>query len=197
MVRLFQKSGKKNTANFKFNTSLHLKNLPLEEYAHVIYAFYRGLTELNNFLKESLLEDYISFGTFDRISKELKIVKFRQCKIPNIPSIKTLFYSKAVELKPTEPDLNDVAVPILSEVPKQEVISGLPSTESKLPVKSLPPIRSGSPTIPKISFSQTEAKSVLGSKTSPRESDRATGIAILRRQMSDELKKIRTILPKK
>lgn len=212
MVRLFKKSGKKHTTTFKFNASLHLKKLELEEYAHVIHAFHKGLTELNHFLKESLLEGYISFDTFNRITKELKLEKFRNSKIPNVPSIKTLFYSKAVELRPSEPDISSMPDQIQSEVPRQEVISGPPPSElapkspPKSPPKSAPPLPtgaptpppplpSGSPTIPKVTFSQPTTISILGSSEPQRESDRATGIAILRKQMSEELKKIRTSLP--
>jgi hypothetical protein len=209
MVRLFKKSGQKQTTPFKYNTSLHLKKLTLEEYAHVIHAFHKGLTELNHFLKESLLEDYISFSTFDRISKDLKLVKFRTCKIPNIPSIKTLFYSKAVELKPSELDVNFTADRTPSKTP-EGILSGSPPLKvtpkpppqappslTKERSVSPPPLPSGSPNMPKISFSQTETKPLLGSTAPQRESDRATGIAILRKQMSDELKKIRTNLPNK
>lgn len=218
MVRLFKKSGQKHTTTFKFNTSIKLKDLRLEEYAHVIHAFHKGLTELDHFLKESLLENYISYHTFERISQELKLVKFRRCKIPNVPSIKTLFYSKAVELKTSEPEITSRIEQIEEEESIREVIPGplpvepapkiplIPSPPSQVP-SSLssaspippPPVPTGSPTGPKITFSDTITevpltRNPLGSSR-PRESDRATGIAILRKQMVEELKKIRTIIP--
>ncbi|MFX0203108.1 MAG: hypothetical protein ACFFCW_43950 [Candidatus Hodarchaeota archaeon] len=219
MVKLFKKSGQKQTATFKFNSSLQLKNLELEEYAHVIHAFHKGLTELDHFLKESLLENYISFHTIERISRELELVKFCHCKIPNVSSLKTLFYSKAVELKTSEPEIISKIKQIEVKEHPQEVKKGPPPLElAPKPIVTLssppqapstpptasptppPPISSGSPTRPKIVFSDTVTEasltsSSLGTPRPQRESDRATGIAILRKQMVEELKKIRTILP--
>ncbi|MFX1283430.1 MAG: hypothetical protein ACFFB5_07235 [Promethearchaeota archaeon] len=217
MVRLFKKSSQKQTTTFKFNSSLQLKNLELEEYAHVIHAFHKGLTELDHFLKESLLENYISFHTFDRISHELRLVHFRQCKIPDVPSIKTLFYSKAVELKTSGPEITSKIKQIELKGPPQKDISGPPhpvpkpspipsappQAPSALPMASpapYPPVSSGGSSSPKIVFSDTVTEtpmtsSPLGPSKSQRESDRATGIAILRKQMVEELKRIRTILP--
>jgi hypothetical protein len=220
MVRLFKKSGQERTTTFKFKTSLQLKNLALEEYAHVIHAFHKGLTELDHFLKESLLENYISFYTFERISQELNLVKFRGCKIPNVPSIKTLFYSKAIELKTSEPEITSRIKQIEDEAPQQEVIQGPPPIEpapkipsfsslppQRPPISSMatpatppPPTPSGSPTTPKLTFSKTVTETSLtsnplGSSKPQRERDRATGIAILRKQMVAELKKIRSIFP--
>lgn len=219
MVRLFKKSGQKQKTSLKFNTSLHLKNLPLEEYAHVIHAFHKGLTELDHFLKESLLENYISFYTFERISQELKLVKFRHCKIPNVPSLKTLFYSRAVELKTSEPEITSRIKQIQAEEPQQKVIQSppplepaskppsvpslspkLPPSPPKAPPTPPPLIVSERPSKPTITSSNTVTESYLtsnplGSSRPQRESDRATGIAILRKQMVEELKKIRTIIP--
>ncbi|MHA2247120.1 MAG: hypothetical protein ACXADY_19400 [Candidatus Hodarchaeales archaeon] len=185
MVKLFKKSEGKQTTTFKFNSSLQLKNLKLEEYAHVIHAFHKGLTELNHLLRESLLENYISFQTFELISQELNLDEFRNCKIPNVPSIKTLFYSKAVELKTNEPEMISKIKQIESEKPPQEELQGPPRSEPK---SRIPKITSSAPPVSSIQ---------LGSSKPRRESDHASGIAILRKQMSEELMKIRSLLPDK
>ena len=206
MVRRFSKSDKKQTTTFKFNASLQLKKLKLEEYAHVIHAFQKGLTELNHCLRESLLENYISFHTFEQISQEFKLDNLHNFKIPDMPSIKTLFYSKAVELKTNEPEMISRIKQVESEKSTQEVIPGPPPLEPKSKTPTIPspppPAPTGSQTIPKITFPKSATKNILssnqlGSSSPRRESDRASGIAILRKQMSEELKKIRTIIPDK
>ena len=130
MVKLFKKSKQDQTKTFNFKSSLLLKNLPIEEYAHVIHAFHKGLTELDSLLKESLMENFISFYTFERISQELKLVKFRNCKIPDVPSIKTLFYSRAVELKTNEVEMITKIDQIKDQEHLQEDIPGPPPSES-------------------------------------------------------------------
>ncbi len=227
MVKLFKKAAHDQKKSFKFNASLNLKDLSLEEYAHVIHAFQKSFSQLDQLLKESLIEQYISYPTFDRISQELKLVKLKKSKIPEVPSIKALFGSRlTVDLDTKEPiDIPSKTIlkaasaktsPVSPTSPPPK--SPSPSSPSPLPVsQTSPPSRPPSPPLspsvplpssptpektvqPQISFSDDVSvpdavSSPLGHFKQLREDDRATGIAILRQQMSEELKKIRQMIP--
>ncbi len=222
MVKLFKKTTRDQKKSFKFNASLNLKGLSLEEYAHVIHAFQKSFSQLDQLLKESLIEQYISYPTFDRISQELKLVKIKKSQIPEVPSIKALFGSRlTVELDTREPiDIPSQTLmgppspppktpPVPPESPPPPSAPSIPQTS----FPSRPPASPTSPSVPlppsstpiktdrpKVSFSEDVSipdavSSPLGHFKQLREDDRATGIAILRQQMSEELKKIRQMIP--
>lgn len=118
--------------------------------------------ELNHCWKESLMENYISFHIFNQISQELNLQKFRQCKIPNISSIKTSFYSS--ELKPNEFENTSRIKKIEIEEPPREETSKKSPASSILPSQtiSVPPA-TATPLpiqwVPKITFSETASVS--------------------------------------
>ncbi len=256
MVKLFKKKSS-HTETFKFETSLKLKSLPLEEYAHVTYAFQVAMLRFERMLKESLLEGYVTSTTLEKISREMNLAEIRSAEVPETPSISKLFGTKPPEVlakettsvvtapeippspisQPIAPKVTpspsvpvkpaSVPAPISSlttpsslptstEEPKisrpkisfsfPDTTSTAPSPEpapkpSPMPIispteeKTLPP-----PSIPKISFpsiSKPDTTSPLNPLAQPRtkrEEDRATGIAILRKQMLTELKKIRSVV---
>ena len=227
MVKLFKKASRDQKKSFKFNASLNLKGLSLEEYAHVIHAFQKSFSQLDQLLKESLIEQYISYSTFDRISQELKLVKLKKSKIPEVPSIKAVFGSrltveldtreqidipsKTIEKIASPPPKTPLAPPV--SPPSKSPSPPPPSTPSVPPPSppSRPPVPLPSPSVlpppsatptktvqTKVSFSEDipdAISSPLGHFKQMREDDRATGIAILRQQMSEELKKIRQMIP--
>ena len=252
MVKLFKRKSRQQTKDFKFDTSLKLKSLPLEEYAHVAYAFQVASLRFERMLKESLLEGYITSTTLEKITREFRLADVRTLEIPDIPSLRNIFGSEApIELakKPlptaevTTPSIDVAKTPITQpsapEVPSttplarpqpSPYIKSPPPTisteppedrptisfsfpdatvEPKEKVPSSPPTLAPRvspkkemtpPSIPKISFpslSKTTSPPSLSPLAQPkgqREEDRATGIAILRKQMLTELKKIRSVV---
>ncbi|MHA1225527.1 MAG: hypothetical protein ACTSPV_02160 [Candidatus Hodarchaeales archaeon] len=238
MVKLFKKKKGKKTQTFKFETSVKLKDLSLEEYAHVAYSFQVAMLRFERMLKESLLESYITSITLEHISQGFKFEDIRALEIPKLPSLEKVFGSgSAVEIAKqkekfeTPPKPTPIAVPTPTttiqqqpstpSTPQQEPLAAKitpdaipekPKIEFSFP-NSVPepvsqpqptpkpvssePIKPQIPTIPKISFpsfsSGRPTTNPLGS-TRRREEDRATGIAILRKQMLTELKKIRSVV---
>ncbi|MFX0125481.1 MAG: hypothetical protein ACFFAE_17805 [Candidatus Hodarchaeota archaeon] len=244
MVKLFKKKSKEETRDFKFDTSLKLKALPLEEHAHVSYAFQVAILRFERMLKESLLEGYITSTTLEKISQEFNLSEVRDMKIPDTPSLKTIFGSEAPSIavkRPTPevvtptPSVDIAKTPLQASVPKTPSITptkitlpepspdAQPTPSSISPEPKARPSISFSfpesptepkevipsptptpkreitpPTIPKISFPSKPvtppAISPLARAAKRREEDRATGIAILRKQMLTELKKIRSVV---
>ncbi|MFX1516170.1 MAG: hypothetical protein ACFFC6_07670 [Promethearchaeota archaeon] len=245
MVKLFKKKPKVKTKDFKFDTSLKLKSLPLEEHAHVSYAFQVAILRFERMLKESLLEGYITSTTLEKVSQEFNLSEIRAMDIPDTPSLHQVFGSEAVQpptaRKPPPKVVKPTPIPKTEPPTPQPVTPETPSitpltispTEPSPDAKPAPPSVSPEPvTRPTISFSfpesPTEPKEVTPSPTptptakipppaipkisfpskptsppaiSPlsrvsrgREEDRATGIAILRKQMLTELKKIRSVV---
>jgi len=238
VVKLFKKKRSQKTETFKFETSLKLKDLPLEEFAHVTYAFQVAILRFERMLKESLLEGYVTSTTLERISREMKITEIRNIQIPETPSVAALFGSDAPEIKAKEvvpvspaprapptpvsqPIVPTVSaptptptpslvtppsqpIPIESPSPKPKISFSIPETSSPSTTPATTPTPTSSeprtPTIPKISFpslskpSATTPSNLLGQTLGKREEDRATGIAILRKQMLTELKKIRSVV---
>ncbi len=232
MVKLFGKKGQEEKKDFKYDTSLKLKSLPKEEYAHVAYAFQVSLLRLERMLKESLLEGYITSTTLEKITQEFDFPLIKNLDIPKVESLKTVFgmelphepIRKTPEVSAPEPTPEPVPTPVQVEsevIPELEPIE----TSKPLPVSqpntkpsftfSVPdpapapttaeakptpepitkPLTPSAPTIPKISFpSIAKSPDPLGQVRARREEDRATGIAILRKQMLTELKKIRTVV---
>ena len=90
MVKLFKKDARGQKKSFKFNASLNLKGLSLEEYAHVLHAFQKSFSQLDQLLKESLIEQYITYSTFDRISQELKLVKLKKFNFLTVKWLKEI-----------------------------------------------------------------------------------------------------------
>ncbi|MFX0084033.1 MAG: hypothetical protein ACFFAU_00030 [Candidatus Hodarchaeota archaeon] len=256
MVKLFKKKSS-HTETFKFETSLKLKSLPLEEYAHVTYAFQVAMLRFERMLKESLLEGYVTSTTLEKISREMNLADIRTTEIPETPSITKLFGTKPPEViaKEAEPvvtapeaPLSPVSKPITPKVTTPPSVPPIPpsvptsisslSTPSSLPTsteepkithpkisfsipdapsktpstvptpKPSPPPTSSPleaktltpPSIPKISFPSISKPDItppinpLAQPRTKREEDRATGIAILRKQMLTELKKIRSVV---
>jgi hypothetical protein len=245
VVKLFKKKSQKQTREFKFETSLKLKDLPIEEYAHIAYAFQVAALRFERMLKESLLEGYITSTTLERITREFNFAEIRDVEIPETHSVDQLFGSEKPTIKtmehipestitkptieapqgpkprpvvptapitppitpsqpPTQPAVEEVAPPpeIVTIPPK--ISFSFPETPS-IPTPSPPPPQTPekeptTPSIPKISFPSmakpptTPPSSPLASFTQRREEDRATGIAILRKQMLTELKKIRSVV---
>ncbi|MFX0185643.1 MAG: hypothetical protein ACFE95_21370 [Candidatus Hodarchaeota archaeon] len=245
MVKLFKKKSQKQTREFKFETSLKLKDLPIEEYAHIAHAFQVAALRFERMLKESLLEGYITSTTLERITREFNFANIRDLEIPEIHSVNQLFGSEKPPIKTiehiqeptiTKPTVETVEVPkprpvvpsapttppiTTSQPPTQPSIEEVtPTTETvtkppkisfsfpetpSIPTPSPPtpqaPVKEPTtPSIPKISFPSmakpptTPPSSPLASITQRREEDRATGIAILRKQMLTELKKIRSVV---
>jgi hypothetical protein len=244
VVKLFKKKPKVETKDFKFDTSFKLKSLPLEEYAHVSYAFQVAILRLERMLKESLLEGHITSTTLEKISQEFNLSKIRAMEIPDTPSLQAVFGSEAapalakkptpkvVEPTPipkTEPPTPQPIAPEAPSITPPTITPTEPSPDAKPETPSVPvepkprptisfsfpespdepeeisPIPTPTPakqitppTIPKISFPSKPAKppsiSPLSRSPRGREEDRATGIAILRKQMLTELKKIRSVV---
>jgi hypothetical protein len=253
LVKLFKRKTDKKTANFKFDGSIKLKDLPIEEYAHVAHAFQVSVLRFERMLKESLLEGYITSTTLERISQEFKISMIREMAIPETESLALLFGGEstisskpqqvptleekeiiptepvvptpdaAPEITPEVPTVPEIAVPEPavaepavkpSEVPEistpiPKISFSIPSPastpeSSPEPPKQAKPTTSESslkaPTIPKISFpaspssSSSPLSNPLANIRGRKEEDRATGIAILRKQMLTELKKIRSVV---
>ena len=245
MVKIFKK-GKQSTETFKFETSLKIKSLPMEEYTHVAYAFQVAMLRFERMLKESLLEGYVTSSTLEKITKELKIGEIRNAEIPEVPSIMALFGSQEQQMKrkeaspvahvpttqptpftqpiapqvstqPSSPTPAPVptptptptptsipsAVPVTPSAPSPKISFSFPETTT--PISSPEPTPTPStpaptvPIIPKISFpsmskSITPPSDPLAQRRGGKEEDRATGIAILRKQMLTELKKIRSVV---
>lgn len=240
MVKLFKKKAKEETRDFKFDTSLKLKKLPIEEYAHVSHAFQTAILRFERMLKESLLEGYITSTTLEKISQEFNISEVRDLEIPDTPSLKVIYSSEAPPIaarKPVPKVVTSTSSISVAETPaSRPVVPESPTispTEPSPDAKPAPPTTStepetrptfsfsfpGSPTepkevapsptptpkreispptIPKISFPSKPATppalSPLARSAGRREEDRATGIAILRKQMLTELKKIRSVV---
>lgn len=245
MVKLFKRKTEKKQRDFRFETSLKLRDLPLEEYAHLAHAFQVNALRFERMLKESLLEGFITSTTLERVSRGFQFAKIRGFEIPRYDSVTKLFGSETEGLarpraapkpEPTEP--TPISEPTASPTPS------LPATPLPSPVSTLPPSSSPaaspssisyafpeaptigrpspspssssppgittpvmpekqdlSPSIPKISFpnatrpsSPSSVGPLGGTKRSGGEEDRATGIAILRKQMLSELKKIRSVV---
>ena len=238
------------TKDFKFDTSLKLKALPAEEYAHVSYAFQVAILRFERMLKESLLEGYITSTTLEKISQEFKLAEIRSLEIPDTPSLQEIFGSetaqpptakkptlKVVSPTPTPEDIPEIETPtpkpmapktpsiipstIVPTEPSPDAQPTPPSistepktrptisfsfpespTETKGDTPSPTPTTTAQitpPTIPKISFPSKPTKppaisDALSRVSRGREEDRATGIAILRKQMLTELKKIRSVV---
>lgn len=106
-----------------------------------------------------------------------------------------------------EPVVETPVIPVEEPTPKPKISFSFPTPEpeatpkiaspTSTPEPVTPPIK---PSIPKISF-PTEPTPSIAPPTNPlesirgrREEDRATGIAILRKQMLTELKKIRSVV---
>jgi hypothetical protein len=238
LVKLFGRKKDKSTETFKFDTSLKIKDLPLEEYSHVNFALKTAILRFERMLKESLLEGYITSTTLEKISQEFHIADIRNLDIPETKTIRTLFGEESAQLlakheaPPTEVEpypvpekVEEVPTPIVPppEVPPApEPVTAMPTPPSPEPAPKIsfsfpetpsepapqPPSQTPSqpvaplspPTIPKISF-PTESKPEATPPDNPltairghREEDRATGIAILRKQMLTELKKIRSVV---
>ncbi len=251
MVKLFKRKSGAQTENFKFDASIKLKDLSIEEYAHVAYAFQVSMLRFERMLKESLLEGYITSSTLEKISREFDISSIRNLEIPKISSVESLFevelpeklvkkeIKETIEEKPsiTKPQIPTAQAPISSAqtAPSSTMTPSIPSAPSlgaprtsttpqqSQPSSSSPKITFSfpespsdskpdpllpqapeksimTPSIPKISFpSSTTAAPSQGSSpieqyARRREEDRATGIAILRKQMLSELKKIRSVV---
>jgi len=250
VVKLFKRKKGKTSATFKFDGSIKLKDLPIEEYAHVAYAFHVSVLRFERMLKESLLEGYITSTTLERISQEFKIASIRELAIPETESVTALFGGKLLntvisqrtpsleEKKPlsteaTSPEtvtsptipieetvLPDTVVPepVVPEIAAEppEIIAPVPKISFSFPSPTDPPETSPEtppesvpivpekpltpPTIPKISFPASSSSSTpppsnpLANIRGRKEEDRATGIAILRKQMLTELKKIRSVV---
>jgi hypothetical protein len=246
LVKLFKKKDEQQKRNFRFETSLKLKSLPLEEYAHVTYAFQTTFLRFERMLKESLLEGYITSTTLERISREFNLTNVRNIEIPDTPSLREIFGSELVgKVTRKKPDKIETAAPSINaaQIPKipsttppidtqpkfspkiKPTIPTLPTesvearptlsfsfpntpakpneiirTPSPTPSPSSPSIKKTTPpTIPKISFPSmskptSPTASPLAQSKGRREEDRATGIAILRKQMLTELKKIRSVV---
>jgi hypothetical protein len=252
VVKLFKRQKRAETASFKFDGSIKLKDLPIEEYAHVAYAFHVSFLRFERMLKESLLEGYITSTTLERISQEFKMSSIRDLAIPETASVYALFGSESIktvrpQIKPLvqkekiltpepafpqpttiptipmlEPTVTETVVPepIVPETTVESVETpevsapipkisfsfpsavSLPETSPETPTQSVPitpesPLKP--PTIPKISFPASPSSSSplanpLASLRGRKEEDRATGIAILRKQMLTELKKIRSVV---
>ncbi|MFX0013303.1 MAG: hypothetical protein ACFFB2_02450 [Promethearchaeota archaeon] len=246
MVKLFKRKSQQHTRDFKFETSLKLKELPLEEYAHVAHSFQVAILRFERMLKESLLEGYITSTTLEKVSQELNLAAVRNMEIPDTPSLQTIFGSESVKTQakkltpaveaaeaptpasitqpipvatpsftPPEPSPDvrpsimdsstkisttrpkiSFSFPETTEEPKEVTSSPTPTpSPGEASKKEITP-----PTIPKISFPALSKPptipsiSPLAQSTGRREEDRATGIAILRKQMLTELKKIRSVV---
>ncbi len=247
VVKLFKKEQRKKARNFKFETNLKLKSLPLEEYAHVAYAFQMTILRFERMLKESLLEGYITSTTLEKISREFRLADVRNIEIPDTPSLREIFGTEpSVKETRKTPAKFETAVPSIDATQTPKVPSTTPSIDiqpksspgvktaiptfrtepveahtklsfsfpdtpaepnkipsppSPTPSTSVPPRKEITPpTIPKISFpsmskpASTPTASPLAQPKGRREEDRATGIAILRKQMLTELKKIRSVV---
>ncbi|MHA2224705.1 MAG: hypothetical protein ACXAC8_05850 [Candidatus Hodarchaeales archaeon] len=257
MVKLFKRGSKVEKKSLKLESSLKLKELPIEEYAHVTYAFQLAILRFERLLKESLLEGYITSTTLEKISREFNFAEIRKLDIPEIPSLQEIFGTeqprmastkKIPEVETTAP--KPVTAPVSTSQPSApSIASSIPTAsrqsqpvvEEKTPIatpspesplsrpkisfsfpetkstptstsiqpsptpthtktSSTPTISTPSPSIPKISFptlskpTSPSSSSLLGQSTGRREEDRATGIAILRKQMLTELKKIRSVV---
>lgn len=244
MVKLFKKKSGK-TREFKFETSVKLKDLPKDEFAHVAHAFQVSALRFERMLKESLLEGYITSTTLERISQGYKFEEIRNFDIPETPSINELFGSEEIAspTRVTEPEKPKIETPIVepsqplvTETPKPITPSVVPKPISPTSIPKVEPIAKPSkisfsfpetpaitkppstttpstsqpseapipaPKTPKISF-PTMTKPTAPTAMPPtdplarvaarREEDRATGIAILRKQMLTELKKIRSVV---
>jgi hypothetical protein len=256
VVKLFKRKEEKKTANFRFNASIKLKDLPNEEYSHVVFAFQTAVLRFERMLKESLLEGYITSTTLERISQVFDFSSIRDLDIPEIDTVHALFGQDSTDkitkeripfveeevipeiTTPSEPvsttpapTVTPETIPSLSEVPIEpaptpelkptpQISFSFPTaaseplpaaspkpTVSEVPTQSTPEARQPAtpsplipPSIPKISF-PTSAKPDEAALANPlaqvrgrREEDRATGIAILRKQMLTELKKIRSVV---
>ncbi len=234
MVRLFKKKTDETTRSFKFEASLKLKDLSMEEYAHITYAFQVAMLRFERMLKESLLESYITSTTLEKISQGLNLNEIRELKVPETPTIEKVFgeISAAKLARHTEPvpkvvtkKLEEEIPDIPKEKPQVHVSKSAPVISSQSPELSTPPkisfsfptvpdksepanlpqsepaslspIKPEIPSIPKISFPSTSSgkptSNPLGT-VGRRKEDRATGIAILRKQMLTELKKIRSVV---
>lgn len=241
VVKLFKRKSQQKTRDFKFDTSLKIKSLPLEEYAHVAYAFKVATLRFERMLKESLLEGYITSTTLEKISRDFRIATVRNIEIPETTSLREIFGSDLPEsiakekpridveptpkTKPIEPEVPSTIpspqplteikpspTPMMEPSEKRPKISfnfpetsteptTTPSPSSPAATSSVEPKTEISPpTIPKISFPSlakpptTPSIGPLSQPKGGREEDRATGIAILRKQMLTELKKIRSVV---
>ncbi len=241
MVKIFKRKARKKTETFKFETSVKLKGLPLEEYAHVTYAFQASILRFERMLKESFSEGYITISTLEKIFRELDLETIRNIELPPTPSLRVTFGDDTpttMAKKPlpkTEPilvkipDEVPVSQPITPEIPSITPIAVEPEvepspptipteasvttpkisfsfpetpSEPKTPSLTPTPLKESitPPTIPKISFpsiakpTATPPTNPLAQSRGKREEDRATGIAILRKQMLTELKKIRSVV---
>ncbi|MFW9777386.1 MAG: hypothetical protein ACFFE8_00950 [Candidatus Heimdallarchaeota archaeon] len=245
MVKLFRRKTDKTQRDFRFDTSLKLRDLPLEEYAHVVYAFQVNALRFEHMLKESLLEGHITSTTLEKVSREFQFEQIRDLDIPTFDSVTRLFGGKSKEtprereVPPSEP-LQPAPVPEPTPSPsipraaapetkispsttstpatsRPEISFSFPETPpiskptTPSPTPSSPPSSLSkppmpekqhlSPSIPKISFPgvtkptpPSPVSPLKSSKRSAGEEDRATGIAILRKQMLSELKKIRSVV---
>ncbi|MFW9853813.1 MAG: hypothetical protein ACFFFG_02040 [Candidatus Thorarchaeota archaeon] len=245
MVRLFKKKTDKTQRDFRFDTSLKLRGLPLEEYAHVAHAFQVNALRFEHMLKESLLEGHITSTTLERVSREFQFEQIRDLDIPKFDSVTRLFGGRTElspherEVPPSEPiqpapvpepipsaSIPKIAAPEAKISPsppatpvtsKPEISFSFPetasiskpttssptpsSTASSLSKPPMPEKQHLSPSVPKISFPgvtkptpPSPVSPLRSSKRSAGEEDRATGIAILRKQMLSELKKIRSVV---
>jgi hypothetical protein len=231
VVKLFKKKSRKQTREFKFETSLKLKDLPIEEYAHIAYAFQVAALRFERM--------------FERITREFNFAKIKDVEVPETHSVDQLFGSEKPTIKtmehipettitkptieapqvpkprpvvptapttppitpsqpPTQPTVEEVAPPPETVTKPPKISFSFPETPSiptpSPPTPQTPEKESTTPSIPKISFPSmvkpptTPPSSPLASVMQRREEDRATGIAILRKQMLTELKKIRSVV---
>ncbi len=245
MVKLFKRKEEKKKANFKFNASIKLKDLPLEEYSHVVFAFQTAVLRFERMLKESLLEGFITSTTLERISQEFNFSDVRELNIPVTDTVRTMFGQESADIlsKKHVPVLGKEAIPEVIAPSQLEVPTPIPVVTpekipsiAELPAEPIPtqieepapqisfsfptaasePLPAAAPkpeikqptapsplvppSIPKISFptsakpAETVPINPLAQVRGRREEDRATGIAILRKQMLTELKKIRSVV---
>ncbi|MHA1443739.1 MAG: hypothetical protein ACTSR4_03195 [Candidatus Hodarchaeales archaeon] len=141
MVKLFKRKKGKNSATFKFDGSIKLKDLPIEEYAHVAYAFHVSVLRLERMLKESLLEGYITSTTLERISQEFKIASIRELAIPETESVTALFGGKLLNtvISQRTPSLEEKK-PLSTEATSPETVTSptIPIEKTVLPDTVVP-----------------------------------------------------------
>jgi hypothetical protein len=256
VVKLFKRKEEKKKANFKFNASIKLKDLPLEEYSHVVFAFQTAVLRFERMLKESLLEGFITSTTLERISQEFNFIDVRELNIPVTDTVRTMFGQESADIlskkhvpvlgkeaipKVIAPSQLEVPTPIpvvtpekipsIAELPAEPIPTQIeepaPQISFSFPTAASEPLPAATPkpatletpaapkpeikqptapsplvppSIPKISFptsakpAETVPINPLAQVRGRREEDRATGIAILRKQMLTELKKIRSVV---
>lgn len=233
MVKLFGKKGKA-VESVRIKLDLNLKNIPTEEYSHIMKAYQISMTQFERNLKESLVEGYVSISALDKITQAFNFPELRQQEIPSFASVDRIiakgFHTtprplpeqvlpqQPAPIQPTSPaptpePAPTVDSPLIQHVarekkpeftPKKPVLTfetksqvAVPSSPKPVPTQPLvTELKKPTINIPNISLKSAPTPSIspLGSGPKRSEEDRATGIAILRKQMLSELKKIRTVV---